>query len=327
MSDSFDGMKRRRLLANASLRSGAGGPRQPARRTLVRLVAAGLVTPWSVVMSASAPSMRRREIPASGEALPVIGLGTSDEFESAADKAGLAEVLRRFHELGGRLVDTAPIYGNAETVIGELIGKLGLRDALFLATKVRARGRDAGLEQMARSSRLLGRRTLDLMQVHSLVDVDTQIDNLRRWKDEGRVRYIGVTHSRVHAFDELERIMKTTQIDFVQLNYSFTEPDAERRLLPLAADRGIAVLVNRPFENGALFRKLGGRPLPDWAAEFDCGSWAQFSLKYILGDPAVTCVIPATSNPRHLVDNMGAGSGRLPDAAARQRMRRLGASL
>ncbi len=300
------------------------------RRTVLKLFAAGAIGPWSVAAPAApGGSMRMREIPATGEKLPVIGLGSSDEFETAsgADMDALRDVLRRFHELGGTLVDTAPIYGDAEAVIGKLVGELGLTDELFLATKVRARGRDAGIEQMERSTELLGKQPLDLLQVHSLADVDTQLDNLRRWKDEGRVRYIGVTHSRVSAFEALERVMKRSDLDFVQLNYSFTEPDAEQRLLPLAADKGIAVMVNRPFENGALFRQVNDRPLPDWAAEFDCESWAQFSLKYILGHPAVTCVIPATSNPRHLVDNMGAGTGRLPDEAARRRMRELGAAL
>jgi len=300
------------------------------RRTLLKLLAVGAAGPWSLAArAASSGPMRRREIPSTGEALPVVGLGTSDEFEvapgTATDK--LREVLRRFRARGGTLVDTAPVYGNAEAVIGRLVDELGLRAELFLATKVSIRGRQAGLEQMQRSVGLLGKQPLDLMQVHSLVDVRTHLDSLYRWKDEGRIRYVGVTHSRVSAFEELERVMNDYQLDFVQLNYSFTEPQAEQRLLPLAADRGMAVMVNRPFENGALFGKVKGQPLPGWAAEFDCESWAQFSLKYILGHPAVTCVIPATSNPKHVVDNMGAGTGRLPDAAARRRMRELGATL
>jgi aryl-alcohol dehydrogenase-like predicted oxidoreductase len=256
-------------------------------------------------------------------------LGTSDEFEAApgADLELLREVLRRFHELGGRLVDTAPLYGNAEEVIGGLVTDLGLSGEFFLATKVRSRGQQAGVEQMMRSETRLGKKPLDLLQVHSLVDVETQLENLRQWRDAGRVRYIGVTHSRVSAFDELERIMNNEPLDFVQLNYSFTEPQAERRLLPLAADKGIAVLVNRPFENGALFRAVEHRALPAWAQEFGCESWAQFSLKYILANPAVTCVIPATSNPVHMVDNMGAGTGGLPDDGHRRRMREIGASL
>jgi len=302
----------------------------PGRRALMKLIATGVLWPWPAARAATGvEDMRRRAIPSSGETLPVIGLGTSDEFEveAGADTGALREVLRRFRELGGTVVDTAPIYGNAESVIGGLVADLGIGDELFLATKVRARGREAGLEQMRRSVELLGKRPIDLMQVHSLVDVRTQLANLRRWQEAGRVRYIGITHSRVSAFDELERVMRKERLDFVQLNYSFTEPDAEDRLLPLAADKGIAILVNRPFENGALFWKVQDRALPAWTAEFGCESWAQFSLKYILGHPAVTCAIPATSDPDHLADNMGAGYGPLPDDATRRRMRRLGASL
>lgn len=300
----------------------------PGRRSFLGLIAAGLLLPHMDPASASRGPLMRRPIPVTGEMIPVVGLGTSDEFERAGpNMEPLREVLRRFHELGGTLVDTAPIYGDAESVIGNLVNGLGLTDELFLATKVRTHGREAGLEQMNRSRELLGKEPLDLLQVHSLVDWRTQLPNLRRWKDEGRVRYIGVTHSRVSAFDELEQVMRAESLDFVQLNYSFTEPQAERRLLPLAADRGMAVMVNRPFENGRLFRAVQDRALPDWATAFDCESWAQFSLKYILSHPAVTCVIPATSNPKHVVDNMGAGIGRLPDQDTRRRMRELGAAL
>ncbi len=300
------------------------------RRTFLKLMlAAGLASRWNTAMAVQSGSMLKRPIPETGEQIPVIGLGTSDEFETGGeqDLAPLREVLRRFVDLGGTLVDTAPIYGNAETVIGRLVSELGIGERLFLATKVRTYGKQAGIEQMQRSERLLKKRPLDLIQVHSLVDVHTQLDNLRDWKDAGHVRYIGITHSRVSAFDKLENLMQTTKLDFVQLNYSFTEPDAEERLLPLAADKGIAIMANRPFENGALFRRVKGKPLPAWAAEFDCKSWAQFSLKYILGHPAVTCVIPATSNPDHLVDNMKAGIGTLPDAKTRRRMREYVASL
>jgi len=300
------------------------------RRTVLKLLAAGAVGPWGAAAGETdAGSMRTRRIPGTDEQLPVIGLGTSDEFEiePGADTGPLREVLRRFRELCGTVVDTAPLYGNAESVIGRLLDELGFRDQLFLATKVRARGSQAGIEQMRRSLELLGKKPMDLVQVHSLVDVATQLDTLNRWRDKDRIRYVGVTHSRVSAFGELERVMKTRSLDFVQLNYSFTEPDAERRLLPLAADRGIAVLVNRPFENGALFWKVKDKPLPGWAADIGCETWAQLSLKYIVGHPAVTCVIPATSDPRHLEDNMGAGTGPLPDEAMRRRIRELGASL
>ncbi|MGA7800283.1 MAG: aldo/keto reductase, partial [Gammaproteobacteria bacterium] len=269
--------------------------------------------------------MRLRAIPSTGERIPVMGLGTSDAFETSAG-AALApqrEVLERFYALGGRLVDTSPTYGNAEAVVGRLAAELDLTDRLFLATKVHEVGRQAGIAQMEASRRHLGRRRLDLLQVHNLIDVDTQLATLRRWKEQGLVRYIGITHYRVEAFDDLERWMRAVSLDFVQFNYSVATPDAERRLLPLARERGIAVLVNRAFEDGYLFRATRGRALPPWAAEFDCTSWAQFFLKYVLSDEAVTCVIPATSKPRHLVDNMAAGVGRLPDAATRARMRAL----
>ncbi len=295
-----------------------------SRRTALKLIlAASFASSWGIAKAVQSDSILKRRIPGTGEIIPAVGLGTSDEFETVPGQnlEPLREVLRRFVALGGTLIDTAPIYGNAEAVIGDLVSGLGIGEQLFLATKVRTRGRQAGIEQMQRSERLLDKRPLDLIQVHSLVDVDTQLDNLRRWKEVGRVRYIGITHSRVFAFDALERLMRNVKLDFVQLNYSFTEPDAERRLLPLAADKGIAVLANRPFENGAMFRRVKGKPLPEWAHEFDCKSWAQFSLKYILAHPAVTCVIPATSNPDHLVDNMGAGLGVLPDARTRRRMR------
>ncbi|WP_217495458.1 aldo/keto reductase [Halofilum ochraceum] len=299
------------------------------RRSFCKLLAGSLLIPHVNLSVAADGGMMHRRIPGTQETLPVVGLGTSDEFEvpNEADLDALRMVLHRFHELGGTLVDTAPIYGNAESVIGGLLADLELTDDLFVATKVRTSGREAGLEQMERSQELLGKRPLDLMQVHSLVDWRTQLRNLRQWKEEGRVRYIGVTHSRTSAFEELEKVMRSEPLDFVQFNYSFTEPEAEARLLPLAAERGMAVMVNRPFENGALFRAVRDRQLPEWAADFDCESWAQFSLKYILAHPAVTCVIPATSNPKHVADNMGAGTGRLPDEHTRQRMRELGASL
>lgn len=301
------------------------------RRTVLKLMLSALAMGWRCTVATASPgeAMRKRQIPSTGEMLPVVGLGTSDEFDVAPgeDLEPLREVLRLFATLGGTLVDTAPVYGNAESVIGQLVTELGLTRKLFLATKVRTYGKQAGIDQMQTSEFLLNKDPLDLIQVHSLLDVDTQLQNLRRWKDEGHVRYIGVTHSRTSAHDELERLMQKEKLDFVQLNYSFTEPNAEKRLLPLAADKGIAVIANRPFENGALFRRVKGKALPAWAGEFDCKSWAQFSLKYILSNPAVTCVIPATSNPKHLIDNMGAGVGALPDETTRRRMREYGASI
>jgi len=297
-----------------------------SRRELLRLGAAGALAlglgpPAS---AAAAPgTMLRRAVPKTGEPIPAVGLGTSDAFEtmSGASLAPLKEVLRLFRAHGGRLVDTSPTYGNAEAVIGRLAGALGVNDELFLATKVHEVGGQPGIEQMERSERLLRRRRLDLIQVHNLIDVDTQLDTLRAWKDAGRIRYLGITHYQTYAFERLERLMRREPLDFVQFNYSVLTPDAERRLLPLARDKGIAVIVNRAFEDGRLFSRTRGEALPDWAREFDCRSWAQFALKYVLAEEAVTCVIPATSKPRHLVDNMGAGVGRLPDAALRRRMR------
>jgi len=305
------------------------GGRLSRRSALKLLLGAGFAGRWKIAGAVSSGAMLTREIPSTGERLPVVGLGTSDEFSvlPGEDLGPLREVLRRFVELGGTMVDTAPAYGNAEEVIGGLVAELGIAKKLFIATKVRTHGREAGLAQMRASERLLRKRPLDLLQVHSLVDVNTQLKNLRAWKEAGRVRYIGITHSHTSAFGDLERLLVNERLDFVQLNYSPTEPDAEERLLPLAEEKGVAVVVNRPFENGAYFRKVKGKPLPDWVAEFDCTSWAQFSLKFIVSHRAVTCVIPATSNPRHLVDNMHAGMGRFPDERTRRRMRELASSM
>jgi diketogulonate reductase-like aldo/keto reductase len=221
---------------------------------------------------------------------------------------------------GGTVVDSSPMYGQAETVVGDLAAELNLHPSLFVATKVWTQGREAGVAQMERSRQRLRVARLDLLQVHNLVDWPTHLRTLRDWKAAGRVRYLGVTHYTASAYGELERIMRSEPLDFVQLNYSLAEPEAEHRLLPLAGERGIAVLVNRPYAEGALFRHVRGRPLPPWAAELGCQSWGQFFLKWILAHPAVTCVIPATSKPEHLADNMAAGTGVLPDPATRARM-------
>ena len=263
-----------------------------------------------------------RPIPSSKETVPVIGLGTWQTFDvgAGAARGPLRQVLRRFVELGGRIVDSSPMYGRAESVAGDLAAELGVRDKLFVATKVWTNGRDAGVAQMEESARRLRTPRLDLMQVHNLVDWRTHLQTLAEWKRAGRVRYVGVTHYTAGAYAELEQVMKTERLDFVQVNYSVAEREAERRLLPLAVDRGIAVLVNRPFAEGALFRRVRGRPLPPWAAEAGCQSWAQLFLKWIIAHPAVTCVIPATSRPEHLEDNMQAGGAPLPDAALRDRI-------
>ncbi len=270
-----------------------------------------------------APSPLERPIPSSGEKIPAVGLGTWRTFDvgaSATERAPLKDVLQRFAELGGRVVDSSPMYGAAESVVGDLATDLAITDTLFLATKVWTSGRDTGVAQMEQSLRRLRRQRLDLMQIHNLLDWRTHLRTLREWKAAGRVRYVGVTHYTSSAYDELERVLRGEPLDFVQVNYSLGEREAERRILPLARDRGVAVLANRPFSEGGLFQRVRGRALPEWAAALDCESWAQFFLKWILAHSAVTCVIPATSRPQHLVDNMKAGTGSLPDAATRERM-------
>ena len=268
-------------------------------------------------------AIRKRPIPRSGELLPVVGLGTARTFDVGTDpnlRAPLQEVLRLFVERRGSLVDSSPMYGNAETVVGDLAAALGVQKSLFLATKVWTRGRRQGVQQMENSMRRMQSQRIDLIQVHNLVDWRTQLNTLREWKEAGRTRYLGATHYLLSAFDDLERIGKEENLDFIEIPYSIETREAERRLLPAAADRGTAVIVHSPFETGGIFRRVRGKSLPSWAAEFDCQSWAQFFLKFILSHPAVTCVIPATRKPKHLVDNMQAGHGRLPDARTRRRM-------
>jgi diketogulonate reductase-like aldo/keto reductase len=272
---------------------------------------------------AGAAALLERAIPASGEALPAVGLGTWRTFDvgaGAVERAPLRAVLQRFVALGGRVIDSSPMYGAAESVVGDLATELGVGARLFVATKVWTSGREAGIAQMERSLRRLHRPTLDLIQIHNLLDWRTHLRTLREWKQAGRVRYVGVTHYTASGYDELERVLRDERLDFVQLNYSLGEREAEQRLLPLARDRGVAVLVNRPFSEGGLFARVRSRPLPDWAAAAGCESWAQLFLKWILAHPAVTCVIPATSRLEHLEDNMKAGTGPLPDAATRARM-------
>jgi aryl-alcohol dehydrogenase-like predicted oxidoreductase len=270
--------------------------------------------------------MQRRPIPASGELLPAVGLGTWQVFDVAGQAEELAQAraaLARFAELGGTVVDSSPMYGASESVLGELAAGLGVHKRLFFATKVWTSGREAGIRQMEQSiarMRVAHKGPLDLMQVHNLVDAATHLATLRDWKAAGRVRYVGVTHYHEGAYPELERFLRSGGIEFVQLNYSLAERTADRRLLGMAADSRIAVIVNRPFAGAALFGRVAGRPLPAWAAEFGCASWAQFFLKWILGHPAVTCAIPGTRNARHIDDNLAAATGALPDAATRRKM-------
>jgi diketogulonate reductase-like aldo/keto reductase len=271
----------------------------------------------------AASGMLTRPVPSSGEALPVVGLGTYQSFDvgaGAAEREPLKEVLRLFVEQGGKLVDSSPMYGPSESVVGDLAAGLDLTGKLFMATKVWTSGREAGIRQMEESLRRMKVERMDLMQIHNLVDWKTHLVTLKQWKSAGRIRYIGITHYNSGAYAELERLMKTKDFEFVQFNYSIAEREAEERILPLARELGVAVIVNRPFAQASLFSRVRGKEVPAWAVEFDCKSWGQFFLKYILGHPAVTCVIPATGKPQHLADNMMAGIGRLPDAAMRKRM-------
>ena len=264
-----------------------------------------------------------RPVPSTLEPLPVIGIGTWQTFDvgaGAAERALLREVLKAFAAGGGRVVDSSPMYGAAESVAGDLIAELGVRERMFIATKVWTSGRDEGMRQMEESFRRLKVQKMDLMQVHNLVDVATHTKTLLEWKHRQRVRYIGITHYTSSAYAEVERWLKTKQYDFVQINYSLAERDAEKNILPLARDLGVAVIVNRPFAEGALFRRVKGKSLPPWTAELGIASWAQFFLKWIASHPAVTCAIPGTGKPEHMLDNLAAGRGRLPDAAQRRSM-------
>ncbi|MEX2223064.1 MAG: aldo/keto reductase [Candidatus Rokuibacteriota bacterium] len=293
-----------------------------SRRAFLRACGALL---GAALMPAEAPGAERleRRIPKTGETLPAVGLGTWQVFDVAGDAKELAqarETLEVFVDSGGRMVDSSPMYGSSEQVTGQLAAELGVRPKLFVATKVWTSGKQAGIRQMEDSMRKLRVERLDLMQVHNLLDVQTHLATLRDWKAAGRIRYLGITHYHAGAHAELEKLVRSGGIDFLQVNYSLAEPEAERRLLGAAAEAGTAVIVNRPFAEGAMFRRVKGQPVPEWAGEVGAASWAQLFLKWILAQPAVTCVIPGTRNPRHVADNLGALSGQLPDAALRRRM-------
>ncbi|MGQ0750320.1 MAG: aldo/keto reductase [Betaproteobacteria bacterium] len=295
------------------------------RRRTLALLACGTLAMSAAARSASdsAKPLIKRPIPRSGETLPVVGLGTWQTFDvgpSAPERTELKEVLRLLVAQGASVVDSSPMYGQAERVVGDLAADVGIHPRLFLATKVWTSGREAGIRQMENSFRLLRTQRIDLMQVHNLLDLATHVKTLREWKVSGRIRYLGVTHYHEGAHRDLERLVKMREYDFVQFNYSMTEREAEDRLLPACADSGTAVIINRPFAQASLFGKVKGKPLPAWAAEFDCTSWAQFFLKYLVGHPAVTCVIPGTRRTAHLRDNLQAAAGRLPDPAMRRRM-------
>lgn len=298
-----------------------------SRRKMMQLLGGtslGLLSPsllFSKKMNSS--NMATRTIPSSGEALPIIGLGTWQTFDvgnNQEEQKQLSEVLKLMREKGGKVIDSSPMYGSSESVVGDLTAKSGHADDFFYATKVWTTGKQSGIDQMNSSMQKMKRSKMDLMQIHNLQDWKTHLKTLLDWKEKGKIRYIGITHYTDSSHSRLEEIIKSEPIDFVQFNYSINDRNAEKRLLNTAKDNGVAVIINRPYAGGSLFRLTKGKELPAWAADYDISSWGQFFLKYIVSHPAVTCVIPGTSKPHHLVDNMGAGYGRMPDEQVRRKM-------
>jgi diketogulonate reductase-like aldo/keto reductase len=274
-------------------------------------------------LSERVPSMLQRVIPSTGERITVIGLGTWQAFDAGSDKAQrakLRKVLQLFYAGGGRVVDSSPMYGSSESVVGDLAARLGISDDLFMASKVWTHGKAEGIRQMQRSIDRMQTQQMDLMQVHNLVDAKVQLQSLARWKESNTIRYLGITHYHSGGYAGLKQLMLDYKLDFIQINYSILQRGADVELLPLAKEKGIAVLINRPYETGKLFSKVRGISLPEWASEFDCNSWGQFFLKFILSNDAVSCVIPGTSKTHHMQDNLQAGLGRLPDQKQRAAM-------
>lgn len=271
----------------------------------------------------SSVPMLKKKIPSSGEKIPVIGMGSSRTFDagdSQQARVNLTKVLQTFFDLGGTVIDTSPMYGSSEQVLGDLLVNVKNKQSLFMATKVWTQGREEGIAQMQQSMALLRRPVIDLIQIHNLLDWKVHWKTLKEWKQQGKVRYLGITTHRGYDHDQLAYVMENYPIDFIQFSYSIANRKAEQRILPLAAERGIATMINRPFQRGDLFRSVKGKELPAWAAEFDCNSWGQFFLKFVVSHPAVTCTIPATSKVHHMRDNMGAGLGRMPNPQQRQKM-------
>jgi diketogulonate reductase-like aldo/keto reductase len=300
---------------------------QPTRRQMLKNLAAAMIAfslpEQGLSVTDVHEKMHTRLIPATREPLPVVGCGTYRTFDVGAtpeQRAPLLEVLKVLFAAGGSVIDTSPMYGAAEQVVGDLLAQTQNRSRAFFATKVWTSGKRAGLDQINRSFKLLQDRRIDLIQVHNLLDWKVQISTLRDLKSAGRIRYIGITHYSASAFAEVESVLRSETLDFLQINYAMNDTAVERRILPLAADRGVAVIVNRPFGGGGLLGELRNRPLPSWAQEIDCQSWAQVLLKFVLSHPAVTCAIPGTGRPEHMLDNIGAGFGRMPDTALRARM-------
>jgi len=297
------------------------------RRTVIK---AGLGLGASMLLSsreslAQSTSLIQKKIPSSGESIPIIGIGTArryEEIKNDAEKVPLRETIRQFQTLGGKVIDSSPSYGTAESVVGELVDGLKIRDSLFLATKVSLRkvGREEGIAQIEQSFKKFRTNKIDLIAVHNLRDTDTQLRTLREFKQAGRIRYVGITTSFDNQYGEFEQTMKKETLDFIQVDYALDNRDAGERIIPLAGDRGMAVMINLPFGRGRLFNAVQGKKLPEWASEFDCQSWAQFFLKYIVSHPAITCAVPGMAQAKYVIDNLGAARGRLPDAAMRRRM-------
>ena len=295
------------------------------RRELLEIglcAGASVLLPSSGLLAQTGPLIRKK-IPSTGETIPIIGIGTArryEEIHTEAEKAPLRDTLRQFKELGGTVIDSSPTYGTAEAVVGDLVDELKIRDSLFLATKVSTSGRQAGIDQIQQSFKRLRTAKIDLIAVHNLRDTKTQLQTLRELKQAGRIRYIGITTSFENQYPEFEQTMKAETLDFIQVDYALDNRNADKRILPLAADRGTAAMINLPFGRGRLFNAVQGKKLPEWAAEFDCKTWAQFFLKYIVSHPAVTCAVPGMAKAEYVVDNLGAARGGLPDTAMRRRM-------
>ncbi len=298
-------------------------PAYPRRLFMQWLAGLGAATTFGPGLAEPAPVVIKKAIPATGELLPVVGMGswiTFDVGEDQRERTARLQVLQAFFDRGGALIDSSPMYGASQEVIGRCLQQIENKSKLFAATKVWIYGRWLGVKQMETARELWGVPRFDLMQIHNMLDWKAHLETLKAWKAEGRIRYIGITTSHGRHHDDMERALAKEPFDFVQFTYNLADRDVEQRLLPLAAERGIAVIINRPFQGGALFGKVRGKALPAWAQEFGCVNWAQFFLKFIVSHPAVTCAIPATTRVDHMLENMGAGLGHLPDAAARRRM-------
>lgn len=295
-----------------------------SRRTVLKVVGVSSLTPSIALQATDAKNyMARRIIPSTGELLPVIGLGTSRVFDTNLSEKSLnprKEIVKALLDHGGSLIDTSPMYGRAEEVTGKIAQDLKVNDRLFMATKVWIEGKEAGEIQMNASSKKLNKAVIDLMQIHNLLDWKTHIKTLYEWKEQGKINYIGISHFRSNAFNQIEKIITKERIDFAQFNYSLEEREAEKRLLPLCREKGVATLINRPFMRGKLFKAVARKKLPSWTYEYNVNTWSQFFLKFILANQAVTTVIPATSNPAHMIDNLIGGIGPIPEVGLQKKM-------